>query len=335
MNTAQQNYKVQKWICALSVVLFIAKIIAWYLTNSSSILADALESIVNVLAGFIGLYSLFIASKPSDEGHPNGHGKAEFVSAAAEGTMIIGAGILIIFQTVKNFYQNTPINSLDKGLMLVIITALINYAAGFVCIKIGKKNSSLALQASGKHLQIDTYTTIGIVVGLLIILYTKIYLLDKLIAIAIGLMVLWNGYRILRSSLAGIMDEADTQLLHKLVDVLNRNRRENWIDIHNLRVIKYGALLHVDCHLSLPWYLNLRQSHEELEILQNHIASELGDSLEMFIHTDACQSASCSICSKTDCNVRQHPFEKRVEWTLDNVVRNRQHTSSDELIIKN
>lgn len=326
MNNAQQNYRVQRGICILSVVLFAAKMIAWYLTNSVAILADALESIVNVLAGFIGLYSLFVAAKPRDIEHPNGHGKAEFVSAAAEGTLIIGAGVLILYQTIKTFFVKTQINELDKGLILVVTTAIINYIAGFICIKIGRKNNSLALQASGKHLQIDTYTTVGIVIGLIIILYTKIYWLDKAIAIAIGLMVLWNGYGILRKSLAGIMDEADKQLLHKMVDVLNKNRRENWIDIHNLRVIKYGALLHVDCHLTLPWYLNLIEAHKELDVFKELIKSEFGDALEMFVHTDGCRPTSCSICCTPDCNVRQHPFVKRIEWTLENVVANRQHT---------
>lgn len=330
MNSAQQNYTVQKWICILSVVLFAAKLAAWYLTGSLAILADALESIVNVLAGFIGLYSLYVASKPRDIEHPNGHGKAEFLSAAAEGTLIIGAGVLILYQTVKTFFVKTEIAALDKGLILVVITALVNYVAGYICIKTGKKNNSLALQASGKHLQIDTYTTIGIVAGLIIILLTKIYWLDKVIAIAIGLMVIWNGYGILRKSLAGIMDEADKQLLHKMVDVLNKNRRENWIDIHNLRVIKYGALLHVDCHLTLPWYLNLIEAHKELDVLKQLIQQEFGDAMEMFVHTDGCRPKSCSICIKEDCNVRQHPFEKRVEWTLENVVANRQHTVNND-----
>lgn len=175
MDAAKQNYNIQKWVCGLSVVLFVIKVIAWYLTNSVSILADALESIVNVMAGFIGLYSLYVAAKPRDTDHPYGHGKAEFISAAAEGALIIGAGILIIYQTINNLVQKSVIESLDKGLILVVITAVVNYIAGTICIKKGKRNNSLALQASGKHLQIDTYSTVGIVVGLLIIYLTKIY----------------------------------------------------------------------------------------------------------------------------------------------------------------
>lgn len=327
MDAAKQNYQIQKWICGLSIVLFVVKIAAWYLTNSVSILADALESIVNVMAGFIGLYSLYIAAKPKDTDHPYGHGKAEFISAAAEGTMIIGAGVLILYQTVNNLVKNSSIESLDKGVVLVVITALVNYIAGTICIRKGKQNNSLALQASGRHLQIDTYSTVGIVVGLLIIYFTKIYWLDKLIAFGMGILVIFNGYRILRKSLAGIMDEADMDILRRMVALLEANRRPNWIDIHNLRVIKYGVLLHVDCHLTLPWYLNLKEAHQELDIFSDLIISEFGDSIEMFVHYDDCRPISCSICTKSDCPVRVHPFKKRLDWNLDNILTNQQHSS--------
>ncbi|MGF7231068.1 cation diffusion facilitator family transporter [Arachidicoccus sp.] len=327
MDKAKQNYNVQKWICGLSVVLFIAKLVAWYLTNSLAILSDALESIVNVMAGFIGLFSLYVAAKPSDTDHPYGHGKAEFISAAAEGALIIGAGILILYQTVQSYLQKTVVGELDTGLSLVVATAIVNYVAGFICLRIGRKNNSLALQSSGKHLQIDTYTTIGIVFGLVIILFTKIYWIDKLIALCVGIMVIYNGYRILRKSLAGIMDEADMKLLNQIVVLLDAHRRENWIDIHNFRVIKYGSLLHVDCHLTLPWYFNLKEAQVELDVFSDLIKSQFGDALEMFVHTDDCRPPqSCTICTKMDCKVRQHALKQKLEWTLENILVNKQHS---------
>lgn len=324
MTPAQQNFRVQLWITILSVVLFITKIIAYYQTHSLAILSDALESIVNVLAGFIGLYSLYVAAKPRDLEHPYGHGKAEFVSAAIEGGLIVAAGIMIIYETVANIVRNEPIHELDMGLWLVGATALINFVAGSFCLRMGKKNKSLALQASGKHLQVDTYSTLGIIAGLLIILVTKLYWLDKLIALGMSLLIIYNGYKIIRSSLAGIMDEADTQLLGRFIEVLNNNRKENWIDLHNLRVIKYGSLLHIDCHLTVPWYLNIHEAHKEIDRLSDLIRQEFGDSIEFFVHTDGCLPFSCSICSK-DCRERQKPFEKRVEWNLSNIISDKKH----------
>jgi len=145
----------------LGVVLFLTKIIAYQFTHSLAILTDALESIVNVIAGFIGLYSLYVAAKPRDLDHPYGHGKAEFVSAAVEGGLIVAAGIMIIYETVLNFIDESPIEQLDTGLLLVGITAALNFIAGTICYSIGKKNNSLALKASGRHLQVDTYTTLA------------------------------------------------------------------------------------------------------------------------------------------------------------------------------
>ncbi len=326
MEGAKQNFKVQAWITALSLLLFVTKFIAYYETNSVAILSDALESIVNVVAGFIGLYSLYVAAKPKDLEHPYGHGKAEFISAAVEGTLIVASGFLIIYETVQNFIFQTKIYSLDTGLYLVGATAVINFVAGTICLKIGRKNKSLALQASGKHLQTDTYSTLAIIAGLILMITTKLFWLDKVIAIGMSVFIIYNGYLIIRKSLAGIMDEADMDLLKQMLTLLNANKRDNWIDLHNLRVIKYGSRLHVDCHLTVPWYLNIHEAHVEVEALEKLIRLEFGESLELFVHTDGCLPISCPICIKDDCPVRQQPFKKRLEWTLENILSDKKHT---------
>jgi len=307
------------------VVLFIVKISAYYFTHSLAILTDALESIVNVLAGFIGLYSLYIAAKPRDFEHPYGHGKAEFVSAAVEGGLIVAAGIMIIYETISNLIKHSNLESLDTGLILIALTGLVNYIAGSVCIKMGKKNNSLALIASGKHLHIDTYSTLAIIVGLGLMLLTKLYWLDKAIALFMGFFIIYNGYKIIRSSLAGIMDEADIELLNRFIGELNNNRQENWVDLHNLRVIKYGSLLHIDCHFTVPWYLNVHQAHNEIDALAALIKDKFGDAIELFVHTDGCLPFSCSICTKTDCAVRELPLKKRLDWSPENTISNKKH----------
>ncbi|HEX8357473.1 MAG TPA: cation diffusion facilitator family transporter, partial [Segetibacter sp.] len=305
--------------------------IAYYLTNSLAILTDALESIVNVVAGGIGLYSLFIAAKPSDEDHPYGHGKAEFVSAAVEGTLIVAAGVLILYETAQNFIKPASIGKLDSGLIMVAITAVVNYFAGSFCIGIGKKNNSLALKASGRHLQTDTYSTLAIIAGLLVMLFTGLYWIDKVIAFLMSLYIIYNGYKIIRQSLAGIMDEQDMQLLQDIVNVLNTNRRVNWIDLHNFRIIKYGSHLHIDCHLTVPWYLNVHEAQGEIDTLINLITTKFGNTIEFFVHTDGCQPFSCRLCNKFTCPVRQHAFEHKVEWTLDNLLTNQMHRLKKDL----
>src|SRR6187397_2149129 len=132
-----QNLQLQKWVAAISVLLLVVKFIAYYLTRSVSILTDALESIVNVVAGFIGLYSLYVAAKPKDIDHPYGHGKAEFISAAVEGTLVLSAGLLIIYNGIKNLIYPVEIHKLDLGIYLVASTAVINWILGAVALRQG------------------------------------------------------------------------------------------------------------------------------------------------------------------------------------------------------
>ncbi|MEP6674780.1 MAG: cation diffusion facilitator family transporter [Ferruginibacter sp.] len=325
MQTSSQNLRLQKIITGIAIVLFIVKVIAWYLTDSVAILTDALESIVNVIAGLIGVYSLYISAKPKDPDHPYGHGKAEFLSAAIEGTLIAVAGVIIIYEAIRTLLHPHPIQKLDYGIILVAFTAIANYIAGVFCMRTGTKNKSMALIASGKHLQTDTWSTAGIIAGLILLLLTKINWIDSAVAIIFAVIIIFTGYRIIRSSVAGIMDEADIELLNKMVATLNANRQENWIDLHNLRIIKYGSVLHMDAHLTVPWYLNINEAHGEIDVLSALIKSEFGDAVELFIHTDGCLDFSCRLCSKQKCDVRRHPFEKRVEWTIENISSNNKH----------
>jgi cation diffusion facilitator family transporter len=328
MEKAKHNLKVQKIIAVVSIVLFIVKIIAWYLTSSVAILTDALESTVNVVAGLIGVYSLYISAKPRDYDHPYGHGKAEFISAAIEGTLITVAGFIIIYEGINNLLHPHTLKKLDYGIILVAATAIVNYVAGALCIKTGKKNNSLALIASGKHLQSDTWSTVGIVAGLVLMFFTNVFWIDSVIAMLFALIIIFTGYKIVRSSVAGIMDEADEVILKKLVPLLNANRKENWVDLHNLRIIKYGATLHLDCHFTVPWYLNVHEAHREVDALSALVKEEFGESVELFVHSDGCLDFSCSICLKQQCQVRKHPFDKKIEWTLENISSNTKHTVS-------
>lgn len=325
MEAAQRNIRVQKWVAILSVVLLLGKLVAYFLTNSVAILTDALESIVNVVAGFFGLYSLQLSAKPKDADHPYGHGKIEFISAAVEGAMISLAAVFILFESVRNLISPVPLQKLDIGILLIALTGAANYVIGAVCIRTGKKNNSLALIASGKHLHSDTLTTVGILAGLTLIYFTGIRWIDSAAAILFSGIIFFTGVRIIRTSVAGIMDERDHKLLIKLIDVLDKDRSKNWIDIHNIRIIKYGSTLHIDCHVTVPWYLNVHEAHEEIEKMGNTVRKEFGDVIELFVHSDGCLPISCPICIKDDCPVRHHPFKRRIKWTVQNMQRDEKH----------
>ena len=325
MEAARKNIQIQKWAAVISIVLLLVKITAFYLTNSVSILTDALESIVNVVAGFFGLYSLYLSAKPRDADHPYGHGKIEFISAAIEGAMISVAGVLILIESIRHLISPEPIAQLDIGILLITISATVNFVMGSICIRAGKKSNSPALEASGRHLHSDTLSTAGILIGLILIYFTDILWIDSVVALLFCLFILYTGVKIIRSSIAGIMDETDKALLDQLVTLLDTNRVKNWVDLHNLRIIKYGSVLHIDCHLTLPWYLNMHEAHDEIDKLTQLIRNKFGNSIEFFVHTDGCLPISCPICIKDDCHVRQHSFKRKVKWSVENLQQNQKH----------
>ncbi|RYD86850.1 MAG: cation diffusion facilitator family transporter, partial [Sphingobacteriales bacterium] len=245
------------------------------------------------------------------------------------GTLVLSAGAIIIYKSIIGLLRPEPIGQLHTGMYIVGATAIINWLLGYFTLRQGRRTNSLALIASGRHLQTDTWSTFGIIGALALIRITGLTWIDAAVAIVIGIIIVFTGYRILRQSLAGIMDEADMALLTRMVDVLNKNRRDGWVDLHNLRVIKYGNTLHVDCHLTVPWYYNVHQAHGEIDHLGGHIRDEFGESLELFVHSDGCLYFQCSICDKKECPVRQHPFRERITWTVENILQNKKHSEDD------
>ncbi len=325
MQHSSENIRLQRNITVLAVILFVLKIVAWLLTNSVAILTDALESVVNVVAGGIGLFSLIISARPKDSGHPYGHGKAEFISAAFEGICISLAGLFIIYKGVYGIFHPQLIKKLDLGILLIFITGLINFLMSIWCERRGRKNESAVLKSSAAHLRADSYTTIGLVAGLLLLRFTNISWIDSAVAIFFACVILVSGFTIIRAAISGIMDEADELLLSKVVDTLNANRRTNWIDLHNMRIIKYGSVLHIDCHLTVPWYFNVTEAHAEIDELEELVRVNYGESLELFVHSDDCKPSSCAICSKFDCTVRKQEFLKTIVWTKENIRNNGKH----------
>ena len=273
------------------------------------------------------MYSLYVSAKPKDVDHPYGHGKIEFLSAAIEGSMITLAGIIIIYEAIRNLIHPHALSQLGIGMWLIGGTALVNFILGSVALQIGNKNNSLALTASGKHLQSDTYSSVGILIGLSLVSFTNIQWIDSAVAFLFSIIIVYTGLKIIRSSIAGIMDETDQELLSKLVDVLNKNRRKNWIDLHNVRIIKYGSVLHLDAHLTVPWFLNVLEAHAEIDALASLVRKEFGETLELFVHSDACLDFSCKICIKDDCSVRKQSFQNSIEWTIQNISTDKKHGS--------
>jgi cation diffusion facilitator family transporter len=324
----QSNADTRMMVYALlvGVALMGAKFLAWWLTNSNAILTDALESIVNVVAGAFASYSLWLASRPADYNHPYGHGKIEFISAGVEGVLIGFAGLSIFAKSIYNLIYPQALGALDLGMVITAACGGVNYLMGWWIQKRGQATHSLTMVASGQHLKSDAWSSAGLLAGLAAIYATGIPALDNLVALGFGVFILVVGSRLVRRSVAGIMDEADDQLIADVVARLAQGRSENWIDVHNLRLIQYGAELHLDCHLSLPWYFTTRQSHAEVKAFEDLIRDTSAQSVELFIHVDPCEPPeSCRICAKADCPVREAALAGAISWTVQNVKENKKH----------
>lgn len=326
-HNARADLRLQAAVLAAGALLMGIKFGAAALTGSNAMLADALESIVNLVAGAFALYSMWLAAQPRDANHPYGHGKIEFLSAGFEGTLIALAGISMIAKAAYNLVHPLPLRSLDIGLALTAFAGASNYLLGYLLVQAGKKRHSLILKAGGAHLKTDAWTSLGVLLGLGLAMLTGWYWLDNLAAITFGALIVFTAWKILRGAVAGVMDEADESLLQPLLQVLEKTRQPQWIDLHNLRLIKYGSTLHIDCHLTLPWYYSLREAHAEMTHLDEQLRAALSLEVELFIHPDPCVESSCAVCNLHGCAVRQQVFHKQIPWTLQNVVSNAKHAA--------
>lgn len=313
-------------VFVVGLFLLIAKLIAWEITGSNAVLSDALESIINVAAAALSLYTIRLADKPRDYNHPYGHGKAEYLSSGLEGLLIALAGLAVVIKAVYNLFEPASLSRLDLGLIILAGTGVVNLALGLWLRSSAKRERSLILEASGQHLLTDVWTTVGILIGLGLTLATGQYWIDNAVAIIFGLIIVRSGWQVLRKSLGGVMDEADFQTLDELIEVLDRERRDNWIDIHNLRAIRYGDLLHVDAHVTLPWYLSLQEAHDEVEALEKMLESHAEGSFEAFFHVDPCTPVCCQLCPLSTCEHRQHAFREKETWNRENVLSTVKHS---------
>lgn len=323
------NKNKKQWIVfsfLVSIVLLCVKFYSYYLTNSKAILTDALESIVNVVASAFAIYSIYLSSLPKDNNHPYGHGKVEFFSAGIEGTLIILAGIFIIYQSIVTLIYPEPLALLPVGMVLVAASGFLNGWLGYMLIKKGTAYNSLTLEADGRHLLTDAASSIVLMCGIGIIYFTGYFFLDSVFSILFSLYIIFNGYLLVRKSIAGLMDESSPKAMRATVKILNQHRKENWIDVHNMRVQQYGGDRHIDLHLTLPYYYDLRAVHDEVHEVEEALKENLPGHVEVFVHADPClPDKCCHYCAVQDCPVRRFAQTNKILWNESNMSKNQKH----------
>ncbi len=338
VKVSDANFEFQKVIAIVGVSLLALKFFAYYLTGSVAILTDALESIVNVIAAFVGLFALYISAQPADKSHPFGHGKVEIISASVEATMIMVAGAMIIYESIQSFLNPGEISDLDIGLVLVAFAALVNFLVGRIAIRKGEKNRSPALVASGRHLCSDTISSVGILIGLFVV-YIAMALgydarwLDSSIAIIFGVIILVTGLKVMKECMDDIMDKADEEVLDVITDALNEYRHDDWIDVYNLRMIKHGPRIYVEMHVVFPKRMTVQDIADEVGELEEAISARYGDAVEISVNPVPCCEYNCRCCCR-NCFDRGEEFEKKVLWTSQMLCCSKPHAVDPRVIIR-
>jgi cation diffusion facilitator family transporter len=326
----KRDIALQRRVLWAGVAIMLVKAVAWQITGSNAIFSDTLESVVNVLAGAFALYSLRLAALPSDKNHPYGHGKVEFISGSIEGVLISIAGAGIILKAIYDTIFPHEVANLGLGMAIAGLAGGVNFYMGFMLARRGKVAKSMTMISNGEHLKSDGYTSLAMLLGVGVVWLTQLTWLDNLIAALFGGFILYTGIKILRRSIGGIMDETDFELITSLSHHLEHHRKFTWVDVHNLRIIRYGRNLHVDCHLTLPYYLDLEVVHNEVEALEDLIKGYFSNPTEVFVHADPCRPVCCHLCQQPACPVRKHPFQQKVSWTPELLIKNSKHAYGGE-----
>ncbi len=292
----------------VALILCIIKFYAYNITHSHAILSDALENITNVVTAIVSLSVVIVSARPADADHPYGHGKAEFFASAFEGGAIMFAGILIVVESTSALINGGELEGIDLGMILVIFAGLINGALGLFLKNIGSRYNSKALVASGTHVMSDCLTSIGIIVGLIIVKFTGLSWLDPATAILLGGLLFYQGGMILKDSGKDLMDAEDKGVTEELAMLLEKHMFTGIIDFHYMRVIRSGRFHHVNIHMDIPDFWTVKFAHEESERFEELVINDYTFDGEIHFHLDPCRQRKCEVCNIKECPVRIQPF---------------------------
>lgn len=293
------------------------KFYAYHLTQSTAVLSDALESVVNVVAAGFALWTVRAADAPPDAEHPYGHGKLEFVTAVFEGGLIAFAALLIGYEAVSALLSNPPPPQLGPlGLGVVALTGALNGMLGLFILRTGRRTRSLALEADGKHLLSDFFTTIGLLLGLALVHITGHAWLDPLIALVFAFLLAGTAIPLMRQAMGGLIDSADPELLGRLLVSMERKREPGFIRAHHVRAMRNGRQIHVDGHLVLPDFWSVEEAHDRALFYQSSVLTDLGLEGEIEFHVDPCRRLYCKRCDMPQCPIRREPFVERPPLNL-------------------
>lgn len=281
----QQNFAIRLSL-AVGVLMLIGKWYAYSITGSSAILSDAAESVVHIIAVAFASYSMWLSYQPADESHPYGHDKISFFSAGIEGALIIIAALFIIYESVLKLVTGIVLQNLDTGTFIIFGASVINLGLGAFLVWRGKKSNSLILVANGKHVLTDSWTSFGVVAGLLLTQVTGWLPFDPLVAMAVALNILWEGGKLVRQSVGGLMDEADPELERRIRAVLKEETEQRQLTYHELRYRDSGNSVWIEFHLLFPHGTTLDDAHRVSTEVEARISVALERTTHIMTHLE-------------------------------------------------
>lgn len=274
------------WFSIIASILTISiKSLAYYFTGSVGFLSDAMESFINLAAGIVAFAMLTIASRPPDKEHPFGHDKAEYFSSLIEGVLIVLAALGIIYTAVNRIYNPQPLEELNIGMALSIFATLINFVTARILMYYSKKHNSITLEADSHHLMADVWTTIGIILGILLVKITDWQILDPVMAIIVAISIIYTGAKLIIRSSNGLMDKKlDDKELIIIKQILERYKVIGF-DYHALYTRQAASKKFITFHLLIPDDLSINKAHEYSKIIEREITIEFPNT-DILIHLE-------------------------------------------------
>ena len=269
----------------IGLLVFALKLVAYFLTGSIGLYSDAMESLVNVGAAIAVILALWLSGKPADANHPYGHTKAEFFSAVLEGVLIIVAAASILVEAYRGLIVPPVLEEPTTGLLVNVAATLINGGWAFVLVTMGRRYGSPALSADGRHLIADVVTSVGVVAGVLIAVATGVAVIDPIVASLVALNVLWSGWKLVRESVGGLMDEAAPPEQVERIRAVISKHAEGAIEAHDLRTRNAGALTFVEFHLVVSGEMSVSAAHDICDRIEQALHDEFPDS-RVTIHVE-------------------------------------------------
>jgi cation diffusion facilitator family transporter len=270
---------------AAAIATITLKFGAYWLTGSVGLLSDAAESVVNLIAAVVALYVLIVAARPADDSHHFGHSKAEYLSAVVEGAMIFVAAVFIIVAAVRRFIHPEALENIGVGLAISIVASLLNGSVALILLRAGREHRSITLVADGKHLLTDVWTSVGVVVGVLLVALTGWLRLDPIVAMLVGANIIWTGWHLIRHSVGGLLDRSLDAESQSLIDEVLAEYASDEVRFHAVRSREAGHRSFLSMHVLVPGSWSVRRGHDLVEEIEQRLLVAIAH-LEVSTHLE-------------------------------------------------